>query len=71
MPQPSFLRRAAAAPQQPDAFSQYGESGPREAITGSFGPMGTRPISVIEAGEMDTAYGTATGEGGGFAGFGW
>jgi hypothetical protein len=63
---------AAAAQQQPDAFSQYGDIAQRQAISGSFGPMGTRPISEVEAGEMDTAYagGAATGEGGGFAGFG-
>jgi len=56
------------APQQADAFASTEDPNAQSAISGSMGPMGTRPISAVEAEEMG---GGSRGESGGFSGMGW
>jgi len=63
-----FCKQAAA--QQASAFTSFSDQSQAEVISGSFGPMGTRPISAVEAEEMGSAA-PAGGEGGGFSGLGW
>jgi hypothetical protein len=63
--------QAQGAAQQPDAFTAYADTSQASAITGSFGPMGTKPISAVEAEEMGAGQSAGAGAGAGMTGFGW